>query len=232
MEGAKVTIGSDSGSRGSPQAHQLNLRAHEVSNEDSDGGPPTQSFRETVALSKGTDLGPPEESASGKTTIRSQIGPTLDRSVETMILSQDIRKGFAISEKDQGERREACEALEKKLNLLTVRTQALEETVGAMKDELRMHKEEIEVLQGTKQDLQNKVEQLENSLRRNNLRVLNVPEGENLKGFVILLIKTALWDIQRIHKDPLKRNPNNSKSQKILINFQTYGLKEKIFSRQ
>ncbi|KAJ1117879.1 hypothetical protein NDU88_006075 [Pleurodeles waltl] len=43
-----------------------------------------------------------------------------------------------------GEIREACEALEKKCDLRSLRTQALEETAGAMKDELRTQMEETQ----------------------------------------------------------------------------------------
>ncbi|KAJ1217480.1 hypothetical protein NDU88_005074 [Pleurodeles waltl] len=52
---------------------------------------------------------------------------------------------FATSEINQGEIRETCE---KKFELLTVRTQVLEESVGAMKDELRIYKEEIKLPKG------------------------------------------------------------------------------------
>ncbi|KAJ1152639.1 hypothetical protein NDU88_005414 [Pleurodeles waltl] len=52
-------------------------------------------------------------------------------------------KGVATSETNQVETREACATPEKKFDLLTVRTQALEKSVEAIKEELRLHKEEI-----------------------------------------------------------------------------------------
>ncbi|KAJ1154744.1 hypothetical protein NDU88_007487 [Pleurodeles waltl] len=72
---------------------------------------------------------------------------------------KDIKKGFAISEINQGEIREACGALEKKLDLLVLRTQALEEAVGEMRVEISNHKKEIDLLKGNEQALQSKLEQ-------------------------------------------------------------------------
>ncbi|KAJ1139187.1 hypothetical protein NDU88_005564 [Pleurodeles waltl] len=160
-----------------------------------------------------------------------------------LAISENMKKGFAISETSQGEIREPCEVLEKMFDLLTARTQALEATMGSMKEELRLHKEEIWVSKGNERELQIKLEQLENSSQRNNLRLLKVPEGvewEDLKSFVVSLIKSAVMleeskeeierDIQRIHRHPFK-SPNSCKPRKILINFQTYELKEKILSK-
>ncbi|KAJ1218525.1 hypothetical protein NDU88_006103 [Pleurodeles waltl] len=66
-------------------------------------------------------------------------------------------------------------------------------------------------------------------------------EGIDLKKFVFSLIKRTMSldeteveimkDIQRIHRDPFQRNPNNKKPQKISVNFQTYMLKEKILTK-
>ncbi|KAJ1138593.1 hypothetical protein NDU88_004974 [Pleurodeles waltl] len=75
-------------------------------------------------------------------TVMESIAPiapclTSGSSIETMILSisEDIKKGFANFEINQGEIRDACEAFERKFDILTARTQALEETVGGMKEE-------------------------------------------------------------------------------------------------
>ncbi|KAJ1191690.1 hypothetical protein NDU88_001006 [Pleurodeles waltl] len=116
-------------------------------------------------------------------------GPTYSPSMEAVILSisEDIKKGFASSESNQGEIREACEALEKKFDSLMERIQALEETVGGMKEELKHHKEEIRDLNEKEQGLQARMEQLENYSCRNNIRLLKFPEGaegENLKSYV------------------------------------------------
>ncbi|KAJ1096294.1 hypothetical protein NDU88_001437 [Pleurodeles waltl] len=75
-------------------------------------------------------------------------------------LSNEIKTGFTVSEANQGEIRNAGEALEKKLDILTIRTQALKETVGVMKEELEKNKEEIPLLKGSDQEMQDKLKQL------------------------------------------------------------------------
>ncbi|KAJ1217956.1 hypothetical protein NDU88_005543 [Pleurodeles waltl] len=109
---------------------------------------------------------------------------------------------------------------------------ALEEAMGGMKEELVQHKGEIETLKRSELALKNRVEQMENYSRRNNLKLLKVPEGtegSDLKAFVVSLIKSAVdleetedeigKDIQRIHCDPFKLRTNSSRPRKNLINF-------------
>ncbi|KAJ1151102.1 hypothetical protein NDU88_003889 [Pleurodeles waltl] len=104
-----------------------------------------------------------------------------------------------------------------------------------------MIKQDLRKLKDSEQDLRDKLERIENAARRNNLRMLNIPEGQeedNIKMFCALLIKKSLQleesereitaDIQRLHRDPFRRDPARKKPQKILINFLTYALKEKI----
>ncbi|KAJ1082491.1 hypothetical protein NDU88_002656 [Pleurodeles waltl] len=156
-------------------------------------------------------------------------------------LTENIKKEFLTSEANQAEIRSACESLEKKIDLLAFKTQALEESVETMREDLRKNKEEIQQLKGTERDLQEKLEYLENNSRRNNLRILNVPEGvegSDLKKCIVSLIKKVIPldeteaqvinDIQRVHRDPFRRNSNIKKPCRILVNFQTYSLKEKI----
>ncbi|KAJ1090321.1 hypothetical protein NDU88_003454 [Pleurodeles waltl] len=167
-------------------------------------------------------------------------------SLEALILSisEDVKRGSANSEVNQGEMREVCAVLERKIDGLMERTQAIEENMGGMKEELAQHKAEIDALKGNEQVLKNRVEQLENYSRRNNLKLLKVPEaaeGNDLKAFVVLLIKSAVGleeneeeigkDIQRVHQDPFRMRMNSSKPRRILINFLTYQMKEKILSR-
>ncbi|KAJ1155507.1 hypothetical protein NDU88_008237 [Pleurodeles waltl] len=88
-------------------------------------------------------------------------------------LTESIKKGFLTSEANQAERRSACESLEIKIDLLAQRNQALEESVEIVREDLIKNKEEIQQLKGTQQELQEKLEYLENNSRRK-----NVPEGE------------------------------------------------------
>ncbi|KAJ1202404.1 hypothetical protein NDU88_006204 [Pleurodeles waltl] len=162
----------------------------------------------------------------------SVISPLLSSSLEVLILSisEDVKKGFANSEVNQGEIREVCANLEKKIDGVMVRTQALEEAMGGMKEELVQHKGEIDTLKRSEQALKNRVEQMENYSRRNNLKLLKAPEGaegSDLKAFVVSLIKSAVdleetedeigKDIQRIHRDPFKLRSNSSRPRKIFF---------------
>ncbi|KAJ1127009.1 hypothetical protein NDU88_005415 [Pleurodeles waltl] len=53
------------------------------------------------------------------------------------------------SKTNQAEIRLACESLEKKIDLLALRTQALEDSVESMREDLRKNKEEIQQLKET-----------------------------------------------------------------------------------
>ncbi|KAJ1141415.1 hypothetical protein NDU88_007748 [Pleurodeles waltl] len=130
---------------------------------------------------------------------------------------------------NQAEIRFACESLENFFYLLALRTRALEESVATRREDLRRNKEEIQQLEGTEWDLQEKFEYLENNPRRSNLRILNVPEGvegSDLKKYKVSLIKKVIpldeteeqifIDIQGVHRDPFRRNPTYSLKEKIL----------------
>ncbi|KAJ1186846.1 hypothetical protein NDU88_003626 [Pleurodeles waltl] len=132
----------------------------------------------------------------------------------------------------------------KKFDLVALRTQALEESMEMVKEELSKNKEEIKFLKESENSLQDKLEHLENSLRRNNRRILKVSEGaegDDLKKYVVSFIKKSMpieeseaeiiKDIQRIHKDPFRKDSKREKPRKILVNFQTYQLKEKILAK-
>ncbi|KAJ1189761.1 hypothetical protein NDU88_006503 [Pleurodeles waltl] len=171
----------------------------------------------------------------------SRYSPSMEEVI--LSISEDIKKGFASSECNQGEIREACEALDFFFDNLMERIQTLEEKVGGMKEELKHHKDEIQGLNEKEQGLQVRIEQLENYSRRNNIKLLKVPEGAegaNLKSYVVSLIKSVCEleesneeiekDIQRVHCDPFTRRPNSTRLRKILVNFLTYHLKEKILT--
>ncbi|KAJ1171764.1 hypothetical protein NDU88_003622 [Pleurodeles waltl] len=146
-----------------------------------------------------------------------------------------------VSEANQASTKEACEILETKFNLLAKRMQFLEETVEFLKEDVVQIKQDLRESRTCEQDLQDKLERLENAARRNNLRILNIAEGmegNNIKSYFTTLIKNTLQleeteqdiaaDIQSIHRDPFRRDPGRKKPRKVLINFLTYALKEKI----
>ncbi|KAJ1203851.1 hypothetical protein NDU88_007632 [Pleurodeles waltl] len=167
-----------------------------------------------------------------------------DMDVQALLISltNEIRGKFEISETNQTRIREACEVLESKINLLTDRLGKLEAVVEAHEERVLAQSKDILQLKRGEKMLQDKLETLENNTRRNNIRLLGVPEGlegEDIKGYVIALIKEVLpnivginldEDIQRVHRDPFKKNPGRKNPRRILINFNTYSIKERILS--
>ncbi|KAJ1156437.1 hypothetical protein NDU88_009156 [Pleurodeles waltl] len=156
-------------------------------------------------------------------------------------LTGEIKIGFSVSEANQASIKEMCEALESKFDLLEKRTQLLENSMETLREEVVLIKQDLRKSKDSEQDLRDKLERFENMARRNNLRILNILEGEeedNIKMFCASLIKKSLQleesereiaaDIQRAHRDPFRRDPARKKPLTILINFLTYALKEKI----
>ncbi|KAJ1106799.1 hypothetical protein NDU88_004197 [Pleurodeles waltl] len=134
-------------------------------------------------------------------------------------LKKEIRERFEISENNQAKIQEACVTLETKINQLTDGVGMVEEAMEQQKNQVLANSQDIAYLKRGERAMQDKLEFLENNMRRNNIRVLGVPEGAegaDLKGYLILLIKEAMPglahlkledDIQRIHRDPFKKNP-------------------------
>ncbi|KAJ1178580.1 hypothetical protein NDU88_003825 [Pleurodeles waltl] len=147
--------------------------------------------------------------------------------MEEMItkLAEEIKKGFSVSKANQASIKEACEILETKFDLLAKRMQFLEETVESLKEDVVQIKHDLRESRACEQDLQDKLERLENAARRNNLRILNIPagvKGNDIKSYFASLIKNTLQleeteqdiaaDIQRIHRDPFRRDPGRKKT--------------------
>ncbi|KAJ1088436.1 hypothetical protein NDU88_001593 [Pleurodeles waltl] len=158
-----------------------------------------------------------------------------------MKLAGEIKRGFSVSEANQAGIKEMCEALENKFDLLAKRTQLLEESMETLREEVALIKQDLRKSKDCEQDLRNKLERIENAARRYNLRILNISEGQegnDIKTYCASLIKNSLQleesereiaaDIQRVHRDPFRRDPARKKPRKILIYFLTYALKETI----
>ncbi|KAJ1107823.1 hypothetical protein NDU88_005212 [Pleurodeles waltl] len=139
-------------------------------------------------------------------------------------LAGQIKKGFSVSEANQAGIKEMCEILENKFDLLAKRTQLLEELVESLQEDVAQIKQDLWKSKACELDLQDKLERIENAARRNNLRVLNIPEGKegnDIKACCASLIKNSLQleetereiaaDIQRIHRDPFRRDPARKK---------------------
>lgn len=147
-------------------------------------------------------------------------------------LSRYIKRGFEESAANQLEIRNYCESLVNKIHGLTSRTGKLEESVSVMSIHLDKAEEDIVKLKKEDQALLDRKEVLENNARRSNIRILNVPEGSegsDVKQFITHLLKDSLCldqtleelatDIQMVHRDPFRRNPQRSKPRKILLIF-------------
>ncbi|KAJ1108012.1 hypothetical protein NDU88_005396 [Pleurodeles waltl] len=129
------------------------------------------------------------------------------------------------------------------MDILTQRTQILENQVTQLNEMVETHTNNIEVLKTTGKQNTQRLEVLENNARRNNIKIMNVAEGvegNNIKMFVVgLLSQGEVWEgsedllshnIQRVHRDPFRRSPGATKPRRILVNFLTYAIKEKILS--
>ncbi|KAJ1156091.1 hypothetical protein NDU88_008816 [Pleurodeles waltl] len=119
---------------------------------------------------------------------------SLAQSIAGMIcdLEGEVRGGFEASNTNQKEIRGLCETLGQKLDDLAERTAALEFEVSDLRRVTEENREAIHQLKLGEENLQVKLEMMENKLRRNNLRFLKVleelEEGD-LKSLVVRLIK-------------------------------------------
>ncbi|KAJ1206837.1 hypothetical protein NDU88_002234 [Pleurodeles waltl] len=130
----------------------------------------------------------------------------------------------------------------------TTRMEEVETHISHLEDEAGSHQVTREAMEKQLEDTQWKLTDLEDRLRRNNLRVLGVPEG--LKGsdtysFMIALFKEAFpdlhqwdWDreIQRAHRFPFSKVGSNSEGgsgrpRAILISLLNYQARQAIYDR-
>ncbi|KAJ1209740.1 hypothetical protein NDU88_005113 [Pleurodeles waltl] len=158
--------------------------------------------------------------------------------------AKEVRQGFSVSQSNQKGIQEVCEGLANKIDLLAQRTQFLEIQVEQLKVESEKNSRDIVDLKAKNKYDAEKLESLENSARRNNIKLMNVPEGKegnDIKTWVVdLLMQSGVWDgtesilkddIQRVHEDPFRKAANRVKPRRILVNFLTYTVKEKILSK-
>ncbi|KAJ1203713.1 hypothetical protein NDU88_007494 [Pleurodeles waltl] len=168
----------------------------------------------------------------------------MDRIRQKVEYNEEVKQGFVVSQNNQKGIQDVCEALAVKMDILTQRTQIWEIQVTQLINEtVEKHTKDIDVLKITGKQNTERLEALENNARRNNIKIMNVPEGvegDNIKMFVVgLLSQGGVWegpedflsqDIQRVHRDPFRRSPGATKPRRILVNFLTYAMKGKILS--
>ncbi|KAJ1141365.1 hypothetical protein NDU88_007698 [Pleurodeles waltl] len=156
-------------------------------------------------------------------------------------LAVEVRGSFETSSTNQKEIKGLCEALRQKFADLEERIVALEREVCDLRRATEDNRKGIQQVDIGEEKVQLILESMENNLRRNNLRFLKVPEGlegRDLKWLVVHLIKQGMQieeeeedlvkDIQRVHRDPFRKNPKREKPRKILVCFHTYIIKEHI----
>lgn len=125
-----------------------------------------------------------------------------------------------------------------RLSSLENRTESLETTVEVLT-------KTMESQESTIKDMMWKMEEAENRQRRNNMRLLGIPEnseGTDIRKFTIDLLNNSLpelthWDwekeVQRVHRFPLnpaKRRLNDQQyTRAILIFFGNFLLRQSVF---
>ncbi|KAJ1133229.1 hypothetical protein NDU88_011526 [Pleurodeles waltl] len=130
----------------------------------------------------------------------------------------------------------------------TTRMEEVETRISHPEDEAGSHQVTREAMEKQLEDTQWKLTDLEDRLRRNNLRVLGVPkglEGADTHGFMVALFKEAFpdlhqwdWDreIQRAHRFPFSKVGSNSEGgsgrpRAILISLLNYRARQTIYDR-
>ncbi|KAJ1188168.1 hypothetical protein NDU88_004932 [Pleurodeles waltl] len=130
----------------------------------------------------------------------------------------------------------------------TTRMEEVETRISHLEDEAGSHQVTREAMEKELEDTQWKLTDLEDRLRRNNLRVLGVPEGlegSDTHSFMVALFKEAFpdlhqwdWDreIQRAHRFPFSKVGSNSEGgsgrpRAILISLLNYQARQAIYDR-
>ncbi|KAJ1136406.1 hypothetical protein NDU88_002823 [Pleurodeles waltl] len=177
--------------------------------------------------------------------VQGLVEESLNQSIAGMIraLVLEVRGGFEISHSNQKEIRDLCKVLGQRFDDLAEKTTALEVEVSGLRRAMEENRGAIQDLKMEEDRVQLKLQLMENNLRRNNLRFLNVPEGlkgGDVKGLLVRLIKQGVQvddtkediarDIQRVHRDPFRKNTNGDKPRKILVCFHMYAIKKCILA--
>lgn len=173
---------------------------------------------------------------------------TLDLIYETMLAHR------AESKQDSARTQGACRKLQNAVRRVGRACSDIGASVGeaesrisVLEDDLAAQKSATEAMKSQKEDVLSRLTDLENRMRRNNLRVLGIPEGvegEDIRKFITDLFLEALpeltqWDwqkeLQRVHRFPfqLRSQPNNSNTEyhprTILISLNNFLAREALF---
>ncbi|KAJ1188883.1 hypothetical protein NDU88_005639 [Pleurodeles waltl] len=130
----------------------------------------------------------------------------------------------------------------------TTRMEEAETRISRLEDEAGARQSSREMVEKQLEDTQWKLTDLEDRMRRNNLRVLGVPEGlegSDIHSFMVALLKEAFpdlhqwdWDkeVQRAHRFPFSKIGPNSEGgsgrpRAILISLLNYQARQAIYDR-
>ncbi|KAJ1168656.1 hypothetical protein NDU88_000574 [Pleurodeles waltl] len=164
-------------------------------NFQSTGGTAREIFRPLKLASK--NQGKPVMIALLTTQPMSQE-PQMDMKSLLLSLKEDIRGRIELSESNQENVKENCVTMENKKSILMERVGNMEVAFEQLDKQVISNKPEIQQLRIGEKAIQEKLESLENNMRRNNIPLLNVPEGEegnNIKRDVVALIKESITTV-------------------------------------
>ncbi|XP_078533690.1 uncharacterized protein LOC144819833 [Lissotriton helveticus] len=191
---------------------------------------------------------PPSRPHSDSSPFFDQQNATLTSVMDTVLqaiashreqTSKDGRRAQQALHKVQG----VVRKLSKSVAASNARMTDMEDRIVVNEAEATAVKEQVDAHDAELKDVRWKLEEMENRMRRNNLRVLGVPEkieGENVRMFVIQLFKDTLpelstwnWEleVQRAHRTPftLRATKEQSKYPRaILVYFGNFLLRQAI----
>uniref|UniRef100_A0ABI7VTQ4 L1 transposable element RRM domain-containing protein n=1 Tax=Felis catus TaxID=9685 RepID=A0ABI7VTQ4_FELCA len=155
---------------------------------------------------------------------------------------QDSRESIATEIKglrnSQQELKNALNEMQNKIETTTARIEEAEERIGELDDKI-IEKEEAEKRRDRIQEYEGKIRELSDTLKRNNIRIIGIPEeeerGKGAEGVREEIIaenfpelgKEKGIEIQEAQRTPFRRNVNRSSARHIIVKLAKYKDKEK-----
>ena len=138
------------------------------------------------------------------------------------------------------ELKNALNEMQNKMETIVARIEEAEEKIGELEDKI-MEKEEAEKKRDKKiQEYEGKIRELSDTLKRNNIRIIGIPEeeerGKGAEGVLEEIIaenfpelgKEKDIEIQEAQRTPFRRNLNQSSAQHIIVKLAKCKDKERI----
>lgn len=136
---------------------------------------------------------------------------------------------------------EECNCIRADLDKIRGRLTESESRISATEDLTTSHDHRLEVLENTVKSLVAKSDDAENRLRRNNVRVLGLPEGSEgerpaefaeafFKDILELTPVSPTYVVERAHRVPTGRRPPGAPPRPFLVRFLNYRDRDRILS--